>query len=247
VPKINVYLPEELADAVRDAAIPVSAVCQQALQRAVREVTAMRASTDRLSSEPGQAATFSRFTDRARSAIDLAKQQATRRGDATVGSEHVLLGILDESENLAVRALQALDVDPADVRTELEARLSANRRQPPAPGEAADQSALDPRARRALELATTEALALGHNYVGCEHLLLGLAAEPDGIAGEVLRGMGVEHRIARRTVVTLLAGFVHARSTLASGSSGTGEPAAVAKSLERILKRLDDIESRLPG
>jgi ATP-dependent Clp protease ATP-binding subunit ClpC len=233
VPKINVYLPGELADAVRDAAIPVSAVCQQALQRAVREVTAMRESTHRLPSDPDPASTFSRFTDRARSAMDLAKQQMIRRGDATVGTEHLLLGILDEGENLALRALEALDVDPADVRAELEARLSANRGQPPA----------DAQPRRALELATTEALTLGHNYVGCEHLLLGLAAEPDGIAGEVLRSMGVEHRIARRTVVTLLAGFVHGRSKLGGRPP---EPPAVAKTLERILKRLDDIESRLP-
>jgi ATP-dependent Clp protease ATP-binding subunit ClpA len=243
VPKINVYLPGELADAVRDAAIPVSAVCQQALQRAVREVTAMRESTHRLPSDPDPASTFSRFTDRARSAMDLAKQQMIRRGDATVGTEHLLLGILDEGENLALRALEALDVDPADVRAELEARLSANRGQPPAAGEGAERSALDAQPRRALELATIEALTLGHNYVGCEHLLLGLAAEPDGIAGEVLRSMGVEHRIARRTVVTLLAGFVHGRSKLGGRPL---EPPAVAKTLERILKRLDDIESRLP-
>jgi ATP-dependent Clp protease ATP-binding subunit ClpC len=234
MPKINVYLPDELAVAVREAQVPVSAICQAALERAVRDVSALRGSDVAPSEEPAYGP-FMRFTPRARQAIAGAQAAARRYHHDHVGTEHLLLGVLDEGTNLAVKVLSALDVEPEDVRAELAASLD------PASEGAGEQVPFTPLAKKALELTTKEALALGHNYVGCEHLLLGLLATEEGLASQVLRRMGVELRTTRRAVVTALSGFVHARQQEAS-------PAPTPSStLEEILRRLEAIERRLPG
>lgn len=227
MPKVNVYLPDELAAAVRDAQVPVSAVCQAALERAVRDVTALRGVTD---DEETPAGPFRKFTPRARRALEAAQQQA---GDGQVGPEHLLLGVLDEGGNLAVKVLGALEVEPDDLRAELVASLPAAGT--PAPG----RRGFGPLARRAIESAAGEAVRLGHNYVGCEHLLLGVLAVEDGLAGQVLRRMGVESRTTRRAVTTALAGFVHAGQQ--------SSPAGDQSTLSEILRRLDAIERRLAG
>src|SRR4051812_4520606 len=105
VPKINVYLPDDLAEAVRDAQIPVSSICQSALERAVREVTALRehssapAATDVLPDFP---TAFYRYTNRARKAVELAGDAARSCGHSYIGTEHILIGVLDEGGNLAL-------------------------------------------------------------------------------------------------------------------------------------------------
>jgi ATP-dependent Clp protease ATP-binding subunit ClpC len=96
-----------------------------------------------------------------------------------------------------------------------------------------------PLAKKALELTAKEAHGLGHNYVGCEHLLLGLIATEEGLASQVLRRMGIELRTTRRAVVTALSGFVHAREQQGS------PPPAGNSTLEEILRRLEAIEQRL--
>src|SRR6266545_6747752 len=124
MPKINVYLPDELARAVRDAQVPVSAVCQVALERAVREVTAARGAEDLpVTGADAAGGLFSRFTPRAREALELAQQEARESSHSHVGTEHVLLGILDEGGNLAVRVLADIDIDSADLRAELVASM----------------------------------------------------------------------------------------------------------------------------
>src|SRR2546421_1778433 len=123
MPKINVYLPDELAAAVRDAQVPVSAICQAALERAVRDVSALRGSDGVPAQEPAYGP-FMRFTPRARSAIACAQSEARQRSHSYVGTEHLLLGILDEGSNLALKLLVALDVEPDDVRNELIASLA---------------------------------------------------------------------------------------------------------------------------
>jgi ATP-dependent Clp protease ATP-binding subunit ClpC len=183
VPKINVYLPDELAAAVKDANVPVSAICQAALERAVREVTALReaapaAHLDHQAWAAGTGIAFARHTNRARQAVALGRQAAVRLGHTYLGTEHLLLGVLEEGSNLAVRVLQALDVAPEDVEVELRGYLK--------PGEPqASDTPLTPTLRTALELATQEGAKLGHNYIGCEHLLLGLIAESEGLAGSL--------------------------------------------------------------
>ena len=229
MPKVNVYLPDDLADAVKDAQLPVSAICQAALEKAVRDVTSMRA-TD----QPPQAdlvvhGPFGRFTDRARKALALAQQCAHEMPHDFVGTEHILFGVIDEGSNLALKVLATLDVEPADLRAELLGSM------PKATRRTEGQIPFTPLAKRALESTATEALSLGHNYIGCEHLLLGLLSTEDGIASQVLRRMGVELRTTRRAVVAALVGYVQARENRLPSQFGIDEG----------LRRLDAIERRL--
>ena len=238
MPKINVYLPEALADAVRDAQLPVSAICQAALERAVRDVTSVRGVEEPPPDDHPGLGMLGRFTPRARRAVTLAQELASGLGYERVGTEHMLLGIVDEGQNLALKVLESLEIDPADLRTELVAAMSG-------PGKPVEGTLpFTGPAKIALELTAKEALGLGHNYVGCEHLLLGLLAAEGGTAGQVLRRMGLELRTARRAVVAALAGLVHARQ-----EPGRPTPAAPtpAPALDQILRRLDSIERRLGG
>src|SRR4051794_5149251 len=119
MPKINVYLPDDLAVAVRDAQVPVSAVCQRALERAVRDVSSLRAADQAPSEGEPARGMFQRFTPRARNALSRAEGAARERGHREVGTEHVLLGLLDEGANLAIKVLESLDIELADLRAEL--------------------------------------------------------------------------------------------------------------------------------
>src|SRR3954447_6010511 len=170
MPKINVYLPDQLAEAVKEAKLPVSAICQTALERAVREVTSA-ASVDTPPAVDGAVVgTMARYTVRARNAIALGNQAALDVPHNYVGTEHLLLGVLDQGDNLAVKVLRSMEVEPDDVRAELVASMGPATAAPPG------LVPFTPRAKRALQLTSTESLSMGHNYIGCEHLLLGLLA-----------------------------------------------------------------------
>jgi ATP-dependent Clp protease ATP-binding subunit ClpC len=235
MPKVNVYLPDELAAAVRDAQLPVSGICQAALERAVRDVTSARAADETPPEDRPGLGMFSRFTPRARQAVTLAESAARQVPHNYVGTEHVLLGLIDEGGNLALEVLASLDIERVDVRAELVASMGA-----PTPETLAAHLPFTRLAKRALELATKEALTLGHNYIGCEHLLLSLLATEDGLASQVLRRMGLELRTTRRAVVTALTGFVHAQQRESAR-------AQAPDALEQILRRLDALEQRLAG
>jgi ATP-dependent Clp protease ATP-binding subunit ClpC len=232
MPKINVYLPDDLAAAVRDAQVPVSAVCQSALERAVRDVTSLRA-TDRPPPEdnPGLG-TLSRFTPRARTALALAEDTARAVPHNYVGTEHLLLGLIDEGGNLAVKVLETLGIELTDLRAEVLGSMG------PPSNRVEGRIAFTLLAKHVLEATTAEARGMGHNYIGCEHLLLGLIAIEEGLASEVLRRMSVERLTTRRTVITALSGFVHARQNPAPARDGSD-------TLQQILQRLDAIERRL--
>jgi ATP-dependent Clp protease ATP-binding subunit ClpC len=250
MPKINVYLPDELAEAVKAAGVPVSAICQRALEQAVRRVTAIRETV--LNGPDGEDPTapsrLRHFTDRARTAVRLGLERAAAESAAAVGTEHLLAGVLAEGGNLALHVLRAIDVEPEAVLQELSRQaVSAG-----APAGGPERRFGGP-AANALELAVTEATALGHNYVGCEHLLLGLLAEPDGTAGHVLRGMGADYRLTRHAVTAALAGYVHLR---AQATPGAADPAAVSahavaaavrRELEPVVRRLERLEERVAG
>src|SRR5215467_600875 len=120
MPKINVYLSDELAEAVKDAYLPVSAICQRALENAVRRVTAVREATV----EGETTRQFSRFTDRAKAVIALAEEDA--RNDGTpVGTHHVLAALVAEGGNLAVRLMPSMDIEPQEVTAAVAARRPA--------------------------------------------------------------------------------------------------------------------------
>jgi ATP-dependent Clp protease ATP-binding subunit ClpC len=230
MPKINVYLPDDLADSVKDTSLPVSAICQRALEQSVKRVTAIRAVTDLTGADPTAALTS--FTQRAKDVLNLAIKGARARGAEEVGTRDLLRAMVDEGTNLALHVLGSMDITPAAITRELSTTPDA------APGAAARFSTT---AANALELTVVEALALGHNYVGCEHLLLGLAAEPDGKAGQVLRGLGAELKQVRHVVSAALAGYVHLQANQGGSLALT---AAVGKALEPVLRRLDRLEEQ---
>lgn len=199
----------------------MSAICQRALEQSVKRVTAIRAVGDLTGSDP--TAGLTSFTRRAKDVVKL----AIRSASGEVGTGDLLRGMLEEGTNLALHVLRSLDIDPATVARELP---------PPAEGTA---SRVSTTAANALELTVVEALTLGHNYVGCEHLLLGLVAEPDGTAGRVLRGLGAEARQVRQAVSAALAGYVHLQANQGGAAALT---AAVGTALEPVLHRLDRLE-----
>jgi ATP-dependent Clp protease ATP-binding subunit ClpC len=234
MPKINVYLPEDLAAAVRDAQVPVSAVCQRALERAVRDITSLRATDEPPRGDHPGMKTLGRFTPRARKAIALAEDAAREVPHDYVGTEHLLIGLIDEGGNLAIKVLEGLDIEVADLRAELLASMG------PPSSRVEGPIAFTPLAKQALEATATESLGMQHNFIGCEHVLLGLIATEEGLASEVVRRMGVERLTARRAVVTALSGWVHAQQNLTPRSD-------TADTLAQILQRLDTIEQRLAG
>ncbi|MFK3981094.1 Clp protease N-terminal domain-containing protein [Micromonospora sp. NPDC050397] len=254
MPKINVYLPDELAEAVKESGVPVSAICQRALEQAVRRVTAIRETTLGETDRDDPTSTLTQFTTRARTAINLGVSQAREEGAASLGTGHLLAGLLAEGQNLALQVLRAMEIDPEAVRRELTRQAPKT---PPAEEENDSSGSGGGRrfsrtAANALELTVTEATSLGHNYVGCEHLLLGLVAEPDGTAGHVLRGLGADYRLTRRAVTAALAGYVHlrAQSEVGAGAATGTDPAAALRAaltqqLQPIVERLERLERRI--
>lgn len=215
MPKINVYLPDDLADSVKDMNIPVSAICQRALEGSVKRIIAIR----QLTVEDLSRDSLPQFTDRAWKVLQLAAGAAD---GGKISTAHLLDGIVREGGNLALDVLRALDITPESLPSALPAGAGGK------PGFGDD-------AASALELAVTESIALGHNYVGCEHLLLGVIAEPDGPGGEELRGLGADLKGTRRAVQTALAGIIHLKK------QQTAAPDA-AKVLEMIMARLARLE-----
>ncbi len=141
---------------------------------------------------------FERFTERARRVIILAQEEAKRLNHSAVGTEHILLGIIREGEGVASKVLESLNISPDRVRTEIESAIGRGERTP------YEEVAFTPRAKKVLELALDEARRLGHNYIGTEHLLLGLIREGEGVAARVLEAMGADLERVRAQVVYLL-------------------------------------------
>lgn len=235
MPKINVYLPDDLAAAVKAAGLPVSPICQHALEQAVRKVNSLRESARHLDLDlDDPTANLPNFTERARVVVRLAVTSAREAGAAELGTEHLLAGILAEGHNLALRVLRALEIEPEDLAETLAERIGRTEETGPV-------RALTGPATDALEQAVNEAISLGHNYIGCEHLLLGLIAEQAGTAGELLRSLGADQRTARRAVAAALTGFAHAQRPVAAD-----DPAALLRvALAPLTERLDRLEARL--
>ncbi|HEU5471875.1 MAG TPA: Clp protease N-terminal domain-containing protein [Actinophytocola sp.] len=230
MPKINVYLPDDLAEAVREAGLPVSAICQRALEQSIRRMSAIRGiALDALGADD-PTARLSQFTARARQVVRLGIDRARTELAAEVGTGHLLHGLLAEGGNLALQVLAAVEVEPERAAHEL-ARAEPARRAPDHPATGFGSAAAG-----ALELAVTESVALGHNYVGSEHLLLGLIAEPDGTGGRVLRGLGAELRATRRAVVAALSGYEHMR--VKTGPLPMGGYGSLQARIERLEKHL---------
>ena len=158
---------------------------------------------------------FERFTDRARRVVVLAQEEARLLNHDYIGTEHLLLGLLSEGEGVAAQALESLGISLDSVRHQVEERAGI--------GESASQGEIPfrPRAKKALELSLREALQLGHNYIGTEHLLLGLIREGQGVAAQVLGELGAELGAVRQGVIEVLRSRAEAPSRL-SQSGGEG-------------------------
>ena len=141
---------------------------------------------------------FERFTERARQVLVLALDEARALKHNYIGTEHLLLGLLREEEGLAAKALESLDITVEDVRAQV-ARIVGQ-------GDeiTTGQIPYTPRAKKVLELSLSESKSLGHNYIGTEHLLLGLVRENDGIAARILLEFGADAETIRTEVIRLL-------------------------------------------
>jgi ATP-dependent Clp protease ATP-binding subunit ClpA len=174
---------------------------------------------------------FERFTDRARRTVVLAQEEARQLGHDHVGTEHLLLGLVSEGEGVAAKALESLKISLETVRQKVEE--SAGR------GESAPSGHIPftRPAKKTLELALREALQMGHNYIGTEHILLGLIREGDGAAAQVLTGLGADLTKVRQTVIQLLHGY--------QSASRGGRLGEFRQGMDTILKRLAVIERKL--
>jgi ATP-dependent Clp protease ATP-binding subunit ClpA len=235
MPKINVYLPDDLAEAVRETGLPVSPICQRALEMAVRRITTIREAVLTDVDPAWLAERLPTFTARLITVLNLAATRARETGTASVTTGDLLHGLLTEGQNLGLQILTAMDVTPGSLTA------PATAEPPAAPGGLRFSAP----AAVALELAVGEAIGFGHNYVGCEHLLVGLAAEPEGAAGELLRSRAVDGKAARRTVAAAVAGYAHLRATTTDAAAPPALLNAVRAELAPLVRRIEALETRL--
>ncbi|MGO2467964.1 MAG: ATP-dependent Clp protease ATP-binding subunit [Microbacterium gubbeenense] len=144
---------------------------------------------------------FERFTDRARRVVVLAQEEAKMLNHNYIGTEHILLGLIHEGEGVAAKALEALDISLDAVREQVQDIIGQGQQQP------TGHIPFTPRAKKVLELSLREALQLGHNYIGTEHILLGLIREGEGVAAQVLVKLGADLNKVRQQVIQLLSGY----------------------------------------
>ena len=143
---------------------------------------------------------FERFTDRARRVVVLAQEEARLLNHNYIGTEHILLGLIHEGEGVAARGLESLGISLDSVRSQVVEIIGQGQQSP------SGHIPFTPRAKKVLELSLREALQLGHNYIGTEHILLGLIREGEGVAAQVLQKLGADLPKVRQTVIQLLSG-----------------------------------------
>ena len=144
---------------------------------------------------------FERFTDRARRVVVLAQEEARLLNHNYIGTEHILLGLIHEGEGVAAKALESLGISLEAVRSQVEEIIGQGGSSP------SGHIPFTPRAKKVLELSLREALQLGHNYIGTEHILLGLIREGEGVAAQVLVKLGADLSRVRQQVIQLLSGY----------------------------------------
>ncbi|KAB1653657.1 ATP-dependent Clp protease ATP-binding subunit [Pseudoclavibacter chungangensis] len=168
---------------------------------------------------------FERFTDRARRVIVLAQEEAKMLNHNYIGTEHILLGLIHEGEGVAAKALESLDISLDAVREQVQDIIGQGQQRP------TGHIPFTPRAKKVLELSLREALQLGHNYIGTEHILLGLIREGEGVAAQVLVKLGADLNRVRQQVIQLLSGFQGKEQVAA----GPGEQTQAANQGSAVL------------
>ncbi|MGI6092620.1 MAG: ATP-dependent Clp protease ATP-binding subunit [Negativicutes bacterium] len=162
---------------------------------------------------------FSRFTERATKVLILAQQEAGKLGHDYIGTEHLLLGLIHEGEGVAAKALNSLNISLEAVRSRVEQIIGRGQ-------STGQQVAYTPRAKKVIELAMDEARSLGHNYVGTEHIILGLIREGEGVAAQVLASLGADINAVRQRVIELLGGFAMQGGSTPQPASGQHQQAS---------------------
>ena len=177
---------------------------------------------------------FERFTDRARRVVVLAQEEARLLNHNYIGTEHILLGLIHEGEGVAARALQGLGIRLDSVRSQVVETIGQGHQSP------SGHIPFTPRAKKVLELSLREALQLGHNYIGTEHILLGLIREGDGVAAQVLEKLGADLPKVRHTVIQLLSGASGGDDPAPAGTapSGRGSTASGSTVLDQFGRNL---------
>ncbi len=160
---------------------------------------------------------FERFTDRARRVVVLAQEEARMLNHNYIGTEHILLGLIHEGEGVAAKALESLGISLEGVRQQVEEIIGQGQQAP------SGHIPFTPRAKKVLELSLREALQLGHNYIGTEHILLGLIREGEGVAAQVLVKLGADLNRVRQQVIQLLSGY-QGKEPSAGGGPAEGTP-----------------------
>ncbi|MEY9859034.1 ATP-dependent Clp protease ATP-binding subunit ClpC [Catenulispora sp. GAS73] len=162
---------------------------------------------------------FERFTDRARRVVVLAQEEARMLNHNYIGTEHILLGLIHEGEGVAAKALESLGISLEAVRQQVEEIIGQGQQAP------SGHIPFTPRAKKVLELSLREALQLGHNYIGTEHILLGLIREGEGVAAQVLVKLGADLNRVRQQVIQLLSGYSGGgKEAAAAGGPAEGTP-----------------------
>jgi ATP-dependent Clp protease ATP-binding subunit ClpC len=178
---------------------------------------------------------FERFTDRARRVVVLAQDEARRLDHNYIGTEHLLLGLIHEGKGVAARVLEQLGIGLATVRERVEEIIGTGKEPP------SGRIPFTPRAKKVLELSLREALQLGHDYIGTEHILLGLLREGDGVAAQVLVSLGADLNVVREQVIEVLQGAPGGRPPYESAVRLAG----VAAQLDEVRSRLEALSGRL--
>jgi ATP-dependent Clp protease ATP-binding subunit ClpC len=177
---------------------------------------------------------FERFTDRARRVVVLAQEEARMLNHNYIGTEHILLGLIHEGEGVAAKALESLNISLEAVRQQVEEIIGQGQAAP------TGHIPFTPRAKKVLELSLREALQLGHNYIGTEHILLGLIREGEGVAAQVLQKLGADLNRVRQTVIQLLSGYTAGKGETTPGGQGEqgGQGSMVLDQFGRNLTQL---------
>src|SRR5665648_118012 len=158
---------------------------------------------------------FERFTEKARRVVVLAQEEARKLNQNYIGTEHLLLGLIREEDGIAAKALESLSISLEDVHLQVEELIGRGTYVP------TGHIPFTPRAKKVLELSLREALQLGHNYIGTEHILLGLIREGEGVAAQVLLALGADLNRVRQQVIQLVSGY-QGKESEAAGSGGRG-------------------------
>jgi ATP-dependent Clp protease ATP-binding subunit ClpC len=182
---------------------------------------------------------FERFTDRARRVVVLAQEEARMLNHNYIGTEHILLGLIREGEGVAAKALESLGISLDAVRQQVEEIIGQGQQAP------SGHIPFTPRAKKVLELSLRESLQLGHNYIGTEHILLGLIREGDGVAAQVLVKLGADLNRVRQQVIQLLHGYQAKEPASAGAALAEADATDVAERLTSLAARLAVVERRL--